>query len=369
MNNMSKDEVNTGIDFSFEHWKRVRTAYQQWWDGTLGRPLLNIPLRGCNPGRPPANRAFKKFTAHYDSSVSAEDIVDIWDYSLSGIEFMGDSFPSIFPNFGPGVIAAFLGADLNASNDTIWFHPKENKPIDQLSFTYDANNGWLSRIRDIMQAALMRWKGLVQVSMTDLGGNLDMLASFRPGESLLFDLYDHPTEVKRLTWEMHELWVRYYEELHSVLRPLNPGYTAWAPIYSAEPFYMLQCDFCYMISPDMFDEFVKPELVESCRKIHHTFYHLDGPGQLPHLDSLLDIDDLDGIQWIPGTGAKHFTEWPEVYRKISEAGKKIQIYGSIDELNIIADQIGCADNIICISGYDQSRREELQRGLKAHGCQ
>jgi hypothetical protein len=90
--------------------------------------------------------------------------------------------------------------------------------------------------------------------MTDLGGNLDILASFRPSDALLLDLYDHPEDIKRLTWQAHEAWWRYFNELNAVLRPPNPGYTAWTPIFSESPYYMLQCDFCYMIGPDMFDD-------------------------------------------------------------------------------------------------------------------
>ncbi len=362
-----KTADNSTIDWSLDRWEHIRDVYQRWWSGTLGRPLVNIAVNGRAPGRAPATQPLRRFTAHYDASVPAEEIVDSWDYALAGNEYVGDSFPCAWPNFGPGVMAAFLGARLDTGNDTVWFHPPEHKPIDQCSFTYDPENAWLQRVRDIMQAALARWQGLVQVSMTDLGGNLDILSSFRPGEELLFDLYDHPDEVKRLTWEAHELWQRYFGELNGVLQPVNPGYTAWTPIFSETPYYMLQCDFCYMIGPDMFDEFVKPELAATCAKIDHAFYHLDGPGQLPHLDSLLEIDELDGVQWIPGDGARPITEWPEVHRKISDAGKKIQIFGGIRDLDIIADQIGRADNIICIGGCAPEQRDDLLRGLETFG--
>jgi hypothetical protein len=43
-----------------------------------------------------------------------------------------------------------------------------------------------------------RFQGVVQIGMPDLGGNLDILASFRPNEKLLLDLVDEPEEVKRL---------------------------------------------------------------------------------------------------------------------------------------------------------------------------
>ena len=93
------------------------------------------------------------------------------------------------------------------------------------------------------------------MSMTDLGGSLDILSTFRPSENLLLDLYDHPEVVRQKTWGVHEMWWRCFSELDSTIRAVNPGYTAWSPIFSDGPYYMLQCDFCYMIGPDMFDEY------------------------------------------------------------------------------------------------------------------
>jgi 5-methyltetrahydrofolate--homocysteine methyltransferase len=195
-----------------------------------------------------------------------------------------------------------------------------------------------------------RWRGLVQIGMTDLGGNLDILASFRPGEKLLLDLVDDPEAVKQRTWAAHELWFRYFDEINGILQPGNPGYTAWAPLYSADTYYMLQCDFCYMISPKMFDEFVRPELAATCKRLTNPFYHLDGKGQLPHLDSLLRIPELKGVQWIPGAGAPGMSQWPDVYRKIKAAGRRIQLFEGLDTLDAVAEQTGGGAGIALITG-------------------
>lgn len=194
--------------------------------------------------------------------------------------------------------------------------------------------------------------------MTDLGGNLDLLSTFRPGEKLLLDLYDHAAEVQRVTWEAHAAWFQYFEDFNRVLQPLNPGYSAWTPLYSAAPYYMLQCDFCYMIGPRMFDQFVKPELEAACKRLVNPFYHLDGKGQLPHLDSLLSIKELKGIQWIPGAGQPDERHWPEVYRKIRRAGKLIQVFGEFDKLDAIAGQLGSAEGIIMIGGGGLDREKK-----------
>jgi len=222
-----------------------------------------------------------------------------------------------------------------------------------------------------MQAGDRRFGGLVQIGMTDLGGNLDVLSSFRPGERLLLDLYDAPDAVERLIWQTHEQWWEAFAALHAAL-PRTRGYTAWTPIFSEEPYYMLQCDFCYMISPTMFDRFVKPELAASCRRLKNAFYHLDGPGQLPHLDSLLEIPELKGVQWVPGAGQPDITHWPEVYRKIARAGKRIQISSGqssrhLEALDVLADQLGSAKNIIMIAGAPACDRSRVVKCLERYG--
>lgn len=359
--------TETNIPFTAADWERVQESHRKWWAGELGRPLIHLTTAGDKPAREKPALPNHGFTAFFEDSVTAEEIVDVWDYDLSSRTYLGDSFPHVWPNFGPGVAAAFAGATLETGNRTVWFHPPEEKEVDELCLAMNPENAVLQRIASIMQAAMERWQGRVQVGMTDLGGNLDVLSTFRPSEGLLLDLYDDPEAVQDRVREIHELWWQAFDCLNQPLQPRNPGYTAWTPILSEEPYYMLQCDFCYMISPDMFDTFVKPELAQSCKRLTHAFYHLDGPGELPHLESLLEIDELDGVQWVPGDGQPPITEWPEVHRKISDAGKKIQIWGGPETLDTIADQIGRADNIVVIGGVGADRRDKVERWMAGYG--
>jgi len=336
------------IDFTHERYERVAENSRLWWAGELKRPLIQVTTRTHDPGRFEPALDYRFYNAAYEDSTAAETIIDRLDYDLSCLTFHGDAFPHNMPFFGAGVLAAFLGAELDQREETCWFHPPDEREAPDLSFRFSPENRWYKRISDIYAAGVERWDGLVQLAITDLGGNLDILSSFRPGEKLLLDLYDHPDDVKRLTWETHDLWWQYYDAFDSMIRPPNHGCTAWTPIFSVEPYYMLQCDFAYMISSEMFDEFVRPELAASCRRLGNAFYHLDGPGQLVHLDSLLSIDELKGIQWIPGGGSPGVGHWPEVYKKIRDAGKLIQFFGDIGDLDTIAGQIGSAEGLALI---------------------
>ena len=359
--------MHVPIDFAPERWERIKETYRKWWAGELDRPVIQAAPGGRDPGRAEPELGGVGKATLYDLSVSPEAIVDRWDYDLSRRRFMGDAFPSVWLDMGPGVLAAFMGGRAEPGSGTIWFHPAEDKKIADVRFGFDPESQWFRRAREVYRAAARRWGGAVQIGMTDLGGNLDVLSTFRPGERLLLDLYDHPDEVKRLTWEEHRAWWRAFEELDAILRPANPGYTAWTPIFSEEPYYVLQCDFCYMIGPRMFDEFVKPELVASCGRLRNAFYHLDGPGQLAHLDSLLEIDELGGVQWVPGEGAKPVTEWPEVYRKIRDAGKLVHLLGGWRELDAVADQLGSAKGLFLSVGGSVKDEEKVARLLERYG--
>ena len=359
------------IEFSAARWERVREAYSRWWDGALERPLLSVVLYGKEPDRPAPAHPWQGQASFADLSVTPEQIVDSWDYELSRYRFLGDAFP--FADMvcsGPGVAAAFLGAELDCSTGRIWFHPRRILPLSELHFTYDGESVWLERVREICRLAMERWEGVVQVGMPDLGGVLDVLASFRGAENLLMDLYDEPDEVRRTVWEIHHLWHRYYQEINELLQPVNPGYCDWAGIYSDTPSYVLQCDFSYMISPDMFNEFVAPELKAAVKRLSRTMYHLDGAGQLAHLDTLLQMEELDAVQWVPGDGKPDQRHWPEVYRRIAAAGKKTQIWGGFKCLETVAQQMGTARGIEHSFMFeDISQERTLLRQLAEYGVE
>lgn len=352
------------IDFNAERWEITKRNYRRWWAGELERPLIQLSwIR--DPGRPAPAHPYRGVTAHYGPEVTAGEIVDSWDFFLSMLSFRGDSFPCMFPNFGPGVVAAFLGARLENGQETSWFVPEREHSAADLELRYDEGNYWLKRVRDVVSAAMERWQGSVQMAMTDLGGNLDIIYSFLPGDKLFYELYDGPEAIKKLVWDVHDLWWRYFNEF-SCITAACPGTSAWAPLFSEEPYYMLQCDFAYNIGPAMFEEFVMPELSASCKKLGNAFFHLDGPGMLPHLDLLLSIPELRGVQWIPGAGRPGVSEWPEVYRKIRKAGKLVQLYGTVADLDAVASQVGGAEGILLVGSA--SSEEEITAALKRYGA-
>lgn len=350
------------IHFEQSKWNEVKHNYSLWWEQKLQRSLVKITVedafepQGAKPPAPLLNQQ-----TCTDFSWSAEELIETLDWKLSQEEYLGDAYPFVnFDMFGPGVLAAFCGAKLDNSSGQVWFSPEEIKEISDIHIKYDPNNIWLKRIKDIYCAGNKKWQGKVLMGMPDLGGPIDVAAVFRTSEHLLMDLYDEPEEVKRLISEVEIAWKAAYDELNNVLQPVNPGYSDWTGLYSAEPSYVLQCDFAYMISTPMFDEFTLPSVKRSCKELVHTMYHLDGVGQLNHLDSLLKVKELQAVQWIYGDGKPSARHWPEVYEKIRKAGKSMQMVGDYDDFKVIT---GLGNHVYynaAVSKADEGWKELLQ---------
>ena len=326
------------VHFDAERMAKVKETHDRWWRGELGRPLTSITITDAYPAEPCAAPVLSQETCA-DFSYSAEEVIDAMDCALGQREYLGDAFPIVhFSAFGPGSLAAFCGAKLDNSSGRVWFFAEREMEIEEIHAKYDPENIYAKRIKALYRAGLEKWNGAVMMSMPDLGGVMDVASSLRGSENLLMDLYDAPEEVLRLIGEIETAWYEAYADFASVLKPQN-GYTDWSALLSSAPSYITQCDFSYMIGNPMFREFVLPTLRRDTQRLTNIIYHLDGIGELNHLDDILAIEKLHAIQWQMGDGQKPAEEWPEVYEKIRAGGKEAWIVGKPESYLKVLEQI------------------------------
>lgn len=330
------------LRFDEEDWERIERDWSAWWAGELERPLVMIEdeaprsdatLLGLMPWEDIP-------TFLFPLEMPSEQLLDHYEERLEGRGFHGDALPRWWPNYGPGIVAAFLGANVECAPTTTWFSPRKQMPIQDLRPEHDPESVWWRRIQDLTEAAVQRWGSQVAVGHTDLGGTLDIVASLRTTQRLLLELHDAPDELDRLARLITRLWLHCYDELDAAIRGLCRGTSPWAPIWSPGRCYMLQCDFSYMISPQMFERFVLPDLEACCHALDHAFYRLDGSEEIPHLDMLLSLEELHGIQWIPGDGAALPEAWLPLLRRIRDGGKLCQLYVSPQGARTIVRELG-----------------------------
>jgi len=108
------------------------------------------------------------------------------------------------------------------------------------------------------------------------------------------------------------------------------GYVAYCA-YAPDGVCVLACDFSALIGPEMFRRWVKPALEEESSLVRHAIYHWDGPRALVHFDEVMSIDGIHTIAFVPDPGESHL-EYIDLFRRIQNAGKGVQVSGTIAEL-------------------------------------
>ncbi len=317
--------MHLDLFFPEDGWERIAADWNAWWSGELDRAL--VVLECIEPQDEATPHYASTFLGNFHTDVSTEELLELFIPRLQATHYLGDAYPRFWPNFGPGIVAAFAGAELQPVADTTWFSSSFTGEVADLHVDMLPGNQWWARVKSVTRAAVDHWGDQLSVGLTDLGGNLDILAHLRGTGQLLYDLSDDPIQIDRLVCETNRLWLDCYEELYSLTNH-SRGINCWGPCWSPSRGYLLQSDFSYMISPAMFERFVLPDLSACCDQLDYPFYHLDGKGQLPHLDMLLSLSKLRGIQWVPGDGQPQVEHWLTLIKRILDAGKLCQVYVS-----------------------------------------
>ncbi len=279
-------------------WEETTARFTDWWNHTAEEAIIQVtaPKEGGNP-------TWFDAWGFASRKQPTEELLGDLDRWAAGVRWAGESYPNCWLNLGPGCLATYYTGYLHFDErgSTVWFEqPREWEEVDKLAFQPDGE--WYQYTLEAARKASVAGEGRFVVGNTDIGGLLDVLASFRGTQDLLMDLVLEPERIHAWIPELEASWWRVYSEIDAIIAERQQGSSAWMGLWCPGRWYPLQCDFSAMISPAQFDEFVAPSLARQCAQLDYSVYHWDGPGQLGFLDSLLAIDDLDAIQWVPGDG-------------------------------------------------------------------
>lgn len=265
---------------------------------------------------------------------------DYLDWYVAHSSLKADMLPVANTQLGPGSLAAILGGVFEGGEDTIWIHPNPNF-TDGITFDeYNAN--WLLH-KQLLKACKEKAKGNYYVGMPDLMEGLDVLAAIKGTDKVLLDTVMQPEVLEHQMQQINDIYFQVFDELYDIIREGDEMafcyFSSWAPGKMSK----LQSDISTMISVDDYRRFVQPFIREQCQKIDYTLYHLDGVGAMHHLDALLEIKELNAIQWTPGVGEPQggSPKWYDLYKRILAGGKSIMAcWVTLDELRPLLDNIG-----------------------------
>jgi 5-methyltetrahydrofolate--homocysteine methyltransferase len=252
-------------------------------------------------------------------------------YQIEHSLYFAEAFPSDRAFLGSVCLAAMMGCDYKFVPQTVWFG-LQDKIIknwrDFDSITLDRKSPLFLLARDIYEAFGKNQNGQYRMGMTDLGGNLDILCPLRGTQELLFDLIEDPDEVTKAIEKTDRFFEEAFDYFYQIITSHGQkGMSSWMGIWCDNRYFPLQSDFAAMISPDQFDKFVIPSLKRACDYLDNSMFHLDGPSMLFHIDHLLALERLDGIQWTPGDGNPPLWDekWFDLYSKVQAANKNLAL--------------------------------------------
>lgn len=349
------------------HFKDDLAAAQErteaWWggDGT-DRPVLLLTA--------PRDRA-----ADYDGP--STDDMDAWwtdpeyviprlGHQLATTYFAAESMPVVFP-VSIGLVSItnkYLGApNVYIDRSTSWSSPiiKSWDALPDLRF--NEHNEWWLRTERLLRAgvAMIRERDYEAfIGMPDLNGPTEVLSGLRGPERFALDFYDHPDAIVPALRQVQDAWFEAYRRACAIANEPG-GSLCWMATWSERPMSDLQSDVSCLISSEMFNETFLPFIVEQAQRIDRTIYHLDGPGAIRHLDSLLAIPELDAIQWVQGAGAGRTSEWIDLLRRIQDEGKLVWATCDPDEVGHLCRALDPRRLLLSIRAPNESAANEVIR--------
>ncbi len=320
-------------------YEETRQRIEAFWE----RQLLDRPVVQFTLYKPEAERRPLPVSGHTTPAgrwLDAEYQAEWALANLSNQLFLGDTLPVAWPNLGPDVFASFYGCPLEFDDSgTSWSRPilDDWSKVDEVRL--DRGHPFLRRLVEMSDALLEVGRGHFLTGITDLHPGGDCLAALRGPQNLALDLLDHPAEVKALLARVEADFFEVYDLFDQRLRAAGMPITTWTPLLSEGRYYLPSNDFSILIGPQMFADFFLPGIIRQCRFLDRSLYHLDGPGALRHLEHLLEIPELDAIQFVPTIGDAAFARWSWVYRRIQEAGKGVQVTCTLAEIDQVIETL------------------------------
>lgn len=319
-------------------YEQTRARFEAFWHcEIIDRPPVSIALPKAKQTLSGPKKTYASLEERWlDLDGRAEQM----DRDIRNTDYLYDSLPVAWPNLGPEIFSAWCGCGYTYGETTTWTSPViRDWETDFEKARLDITHPLFRKTVEFTQKLLERGKGHYIVGMTDLHPGGDHIAALRDPQQLAVDLLDDPDMVKKALRRAQGEYFAAYGVFYRMLREAGMPITSWTPIIHDGTFYIPSNDFSCMVSNAMFREFFLPGIAEECAFYDRCIYHLDGPNALRHLDSLLEIDDLDAVQWVCGAGNEGYHRWVDVYRRIQAAHKGIQMVCSVDELPMVFETL------------------------------
>ena len=304
-------------------WDEARDRLSALWRGDLvGRPCIAVHApSGRNVELPPPATPEQRW-------LDPDWVVRSALANLESTWWGGEAVPSYLVLAG-WIIS--LGGTPEFRHDTIWHGHIEVDFDAPPSFTIDLEDPWIKRFEAVLRALTVAAgeEDFVVGQPCQLPA-ADLFSMQMGTGQFLTALSDRPEWMAEAVAQVAGGLAAAWQHFTSITRRSHRywyGIAGWMPFWAPEPFMATQSDVSCMLSPEMYDRFVVPELELYAREIGPVWYHLDGGDARQQLPRLLSLPGLRVVQYTPASfeppnGPDHI----DFYRQVQAAGKILHVY-------------------------------------------
>jgi hypothetical protein len=340
----------------FAQVEAVKDKLQAWWEGAEMRTpclLMSTPDPSALP------------------IPDTQDLEQYWWDVDWGLEFAlrriagqrprGVALPYHWPDWGASTFAGVLGARMQmVRKETFWAYPVCNRIEDVLDIQLGADSRFARTVNEMTRRSVACSTDHHFVACYPMVGIADILAGLYGTQKLLLAMLEEPLGVRRAMQHLTRLWLAEFDRVCGLIESAgNPGHMTWMAIWAPGRACATQEDFSFMISAEMYRRFCLPPLAELIDALEYAMYHLDGPGALTHLDTLLGIPRLRAIQWVPGAGHEAVAQWYELIHRILDGGKSVEVFARPEEVPGLVREVGCRGLLIHCGEVSEAEADGL----------
>lgn len=253
--------------------------------------------------------------------------------------YLGELFPghhAVMARF-LALPAVLAGGDYDEDPDNVWIR-EDSRLFDQEPPVFDLAHPFMRKLEQCYDALKVAVEAPDFVTPPLMLDGLTTLSMLMGADRLCEAIVDEPSRVQAWAGALNDIYKGCYEHIYGRL-----GYRRslcfFGPMAEGRS-EGVQCDFSVMLSPEMFQRFVLPDLRRVTDYLDYSLYHLDGTCQMRFLDLLRQCPKLNGIQWNPEPTAGSPLQWLDALREIRRRRFSLYLFCSVDEAVALVRELG-----------------------------
>jgi len=301
-------------------WPNVQQRWCAFWDRqNSDRPCISITcLRQTDMPIPvvPESIEMRYMNPEYLSSQI--------EYYFASTSFYGEAPPAA-PHQMAGTVLGCI-SNIDFSEGAIEIKPVIKSINEKIPWYPGPDDLWRPKVEKIVNKILDMALGTFMVDQMSQYPLNDLIPLLRGSTEFMMDLVDDPDLCVQKLRELFPLWLENSQYFRSLLdsRQGECGTVLWNGTWSPDRVRDVQSDMSVMISKEMFERFVLPELDMVSDYYDYLWYHVCGCKR--HLGSLLTRSYIRAFQYAPNpheppNGSAHI----DFYREIQAAGRCLDI--------------------------------------------